>query len=152
VTARIPPVPGGPHLGSKETLLMVANALCVEDNAKTRARTATVRSLNQRITGASVSCDTGYLSRTNCELVEAKRHSPKKPIGAPAKKRIMRCYRRNRSRWMKQYHRRSMADAPSQRSDEPKAGTGPGRLVNSLGRTTRVRIGQPEPNSWKHER
>jgi len=32
------------------------------------------------------------------------------------------------------------------------ARTGFGRLVNSLGPTTRVRIGQPEPNSWKHEK
>jgi len=66
----------------------------------------------------SVSGDTGYLSRRNCELVEAKgatpylkprRHSPEKPIGPPAWKRMIRSYRRNRRRWMKHYHGRSMA-------------------------------------------
>jgi transposase len=67
----------------------------------------------------SVSGDTGYLSHRNCELVEAKgatpylkprRHSPLKPIGPPAWKRMIRSYRRNRRRWMKQYHTRSMAE------------------------------------------
>ena len=61
----------------------------------------------------SVSGDTGYLSHRNCELVEAKgatpylkprRHSPQKPIGPPAWKRMIRSYRRNRPRWMKHYH------------------------------------------------
>jgi transposase len=67
----------------------------------------------------SVSGDSGYLSRRNCELIEAKgatpylkprRHSPEKPIGPPAWKRMIRSYRRNRPGWMKHYHRRSMAE------------------------------------------
>ena len=58
----------------------------------------------------SVSGDTGYLSHRNCELVEAKgatpylkprRHSPEKPIGPPAWKRMIRSYRQNRPGWMK---------------------------------------------------
>jgi transposase len=67
----------------------------------------------------SVSADTGYLSHRNCMLVEAKgatpylkpkRHSPEKPIGPPAWKRMIHSYRRNNRRWMKQYHTRSMAE------------------------------------------
>jgi transposase len=67
----------------------------------------------------SVSGDTGYLSRRNCMLIEAKgatpylkprRHSPEKPIGPPAWKRMIRSYRRNRYGWMKHYHTRSMAE------------------------------------------
>ena len=67
----------------------------------------------------SVSGDTGYLSHRNCMLIEAKgatpylkprRHSPEKPIGPPAWKRMIRSYRRNRHRWMKHYHTRSMAE------------------------------------------
>jgi hypothetical protein len=58
----------------------------------------------------SVSGDTGYLSHRNCELIEAKgatpylkprRHSPEKPIGPPAWKRMkvrvmLRRYRNHR--------------------------------------------------------
>jgi transposase len=67
----------------------------------------------------SVSGDTGYLSHRNCMLIEAKgatpylkpkRHSPEKPIGPPAWKRMIQSYRRNRRRWMKRYHTRSMAE------------------------------------------
>jgi transposase len=67
----------------------------------------------------TVSGDTGYLSRRNCMLVEAKgatpylkpkRHSPLKPIGPPAWKRMIQSYRRNNHRWMKHYHTRSMAE------------------------------------------
>jgi hypothetical protein len=61
----------------------------------------------------SASGDTGYLSHRNRELVEAKgatpylkprRHSPEKPIGPPAWKRMIHSYRRNRPGWMKHYH------------------------------------------------
>jgi transposase len=67
----------------------------------------------------SVSGDTGYLSHRNCTLVEAKgatpylkprRHSPEKPIGPPAWKRMIHSYRRDKRRWMKHYHTRSMAE------------------------------------------
>jgi len=67
----------------------------------------------------SVSGDTGYLSHRNCVLVEAKgatpylkprSHSPEKPIGPPAWKRMIQSYRRNNPRWMTRYHTRSMAE------------------------------------------
>jgi len=67
----------------------------------------------------TVSGDSGYLSRRNCELIEAKgatpylkprRHSPDKIIGPPAWKRMIQSYRRDRRRWMKHYHKRSMAE------------------------------------------
>lgn len=67
----------------------------------------------------SVSGDCGYLSRRNCELVEAKGatpylkpriHSPEKITGPPAWRHMIRSYRRNRYRWMKHYHTRSMAE------------------------------------------
>lgn len=67
----------------------------------------------------TVSGDTGYLSRRNCELIETKgatpylkprRHSPDKIIGPPAWRRMIRSHRRNKSTWMKHYHRRSMAE------------------------------------------
>jgi transposase len=67
----------------------------------------------------SVSGDSGYLSRRNCELIEAKgatpylkprRHSPTKIIGPPAWKRMIQSYRRNKRSWMKHYHKRSMAE------------------------------------------
>jgi len=67
----------------------------------------------------SVSGDCGYLSRRNCELIEAKgatpylkprRQSPEKITGPPAWRRMIRSYRRNNCRWMKHYHMRSMAE------------------------------------------
>ena len=67
----------------------------------------------------SVSGDTGYLSHRNCQLIEAKgatpylkprRYSPQKPIGPPAWKRMIRSYRRDKRKWMKHYHGRSMAE------------------------------------------
>jgi transposase len=67
----------------------------------------------------TVSGDSGYLSRRNCELIEAKgatpylkprRHSPDKIIGPPAWRRMIQSYRRDRRRWMKHYHKRSMAE------------------------------------------
>jgi transposase len=67
----------------------------------------------------SVSGDTGYLSRRNCELVEAKgatpyrkprRHSPEKPIGPSAWRCMIQARRQNRHRWVRHYHRRFMAE------------------------------------------
>jgi transposase len=67
----------------------------------------------------TVAGDSGYLSRRNCELIEAKgatsylkprRHSPLKIIGPPAWKRMIKSYRRNTEKWMKHYHKRSMAE------------------------------------------
>ena len=67
----------------------------------------------------SVIGDTGYHSHRNCMLIEAKdvtpylkprRHSPQKPIGPPAWKRMIHSYRRNKLGWMKRYHKRSMAE------------------------------------------
>ena len=67
----------------------------------------------------SVAGDCGYLSHKNCELVEMKgatpyikprKHSPTKIIGPPAWKRMIQSYRKNPNKWMKQYHKRSMAE------------------------------------------
>jgi len=67
----------------------------------------------------SVSGDSGYLSHRNCMLIEAKgatpylkprRHSPTKIIGPPAWKHMIQFYRKNPKKWMKHYHKRSMAE------------------------------------------
>jgi transposase len=67
----------------------------------------------------SVLGDSGYLSRRNCELIEAKgavpylkptRRTIQKPIGPPAWKHMIQSYRRNKRRWMQHYHGRSMAE------------------------------------------
>ena len=67
----------------------------------------------------SVAGDSGYLSHTNCMLIEAKgatpylkprRNSPTKIIGPPAWKHMIRSYRKNPGKWMKHYHKRSMAE------------------------------------------
>jgi transposase len=66
-----------------------------------------------------VAGDSGYLSRRNCELVEAKgatpylkprKHSPTKIMGPPAWRRMIESYRQNHEKWMKHYHKRSMAE------------------------------------------
>jgi transposase len=67
----------------------------------------------------SVSGDSGYLSHRNCMLIEAKgatpylkprRHSPTRIIGPPAWKHMIQFYRKNPKKWMKHYHKRSMAE------------------------------------------
>ena len=67
----------------------------------------------------TVSGDSGYLSRRNCELIEAKGATPylkptrrtiEKPIGPPAWKHMIQSYRRDKRKWMKHYHGRSMAE------------------------------------------
>jgi transposase len=66
-----------------------------------------------------VAGDSGYLSRRNCELIKAKgatpylkprKHSPTKIMGPPAWRRMIESYRQNHEKWMKHYHKRSMAE------------------------------------------
>jgi transposase len=67
----------------------------------------------------TVSADSGYLSRRNCMVIEAKGARPYlkptnwtlgKPIGPPAWKRMIRSYMRDRHSWMRHYNTRSMAE------------------------------------------
>lgn len=67
----------------------------------------------------TVAGDSGYLTRRNCELIEAKGATPylkptsrtiMKPIGPPAWKHMIRSYRLHKRSWMKHYHKRSMAE------------------------------------------